>query len=330
MPLVTPGRRSVGDLFVMRCDIRTHLQKGPLDRRMLARAARQKGAIGRQQLIDIGYTKSQITRRRKGGTFIDAAPGVYLVAGSPSGWERDLWVAHLWAGTDTAISHRAAAAAWGLAARPREIDVCYLGEKRKGCPGIKTHYTRLWLPGDICERDGLTLTSPTRTMIDIAGIKGFPLSTALDEALRRKLVSIPRLEMRLDRISRRGRRGVPELWHLLQKLKQGSRRPRSELERRFFECLVAAGLPRPIREHRIEWEGKRFYLDFAFPYAKIAVEADSYEWHTDPSAWKRDLGKRNAAAALGWTLLHSTWADLADRNAPIYQQLRQLLFPTIL
>src|SRR5438270_9369463 len=41
-------------------------------------------------------------------------------------------------------------------------------------------------------------------------------------------------------------------------------------------------------------------VDFAFPAAKVAVEADGYRWHSGRAQWQQDLERRNALTNLGW------------------------------
>ena len=56
-----------------------------------------------------------------------------------------------------------------------------------------------------------------------------------------------------------------------------------------------------------DWE-----IDIAFPAARLAVEVDSWAWHTDPVRFARDREKGNAIVAAGWRLLRFTWRDVTE------------------
>src|SRR6266571_34587 len=81
-------------------------------------AARQFGAIGRSQLVALGHTDDAIWRLLRQGELEDALPGVYRINGAPRSWLQDLRIATLWAGEGAAVSHRSAAALWGLQGFP--------------------------------------------------------------------------------------------------------------------------------------------------------------------------------------------------------------------
>lgn len=55
---------------------------------------------------------------------------------------------------------------------------------------------------------------------------------------------------------------------------------------------------------------RRFRFDYAFPKCKVAVEIDGGLWtygrHSGGVGQKRDMEKMNAAAELGWLVLHYT------------------------
>ncbi len=62
---------------------------------------------------------------------------------------------------------------------------------------------------------------------------------------------------------------------------------RSWLEQDGVRVVTQAGLPTPIRNHRIRLpNGIVRILDLAWPALRIAVEADSWVHHASPSDWR--------------------------------------------
>lgn len=97
-----------------------------------------------------------------------------------------------------------------------------------------------------------------------------------------------------------------------------------------WKPLTRLGVPRPIRQHPVEWSGDAYRIDFAFPHAMVAVEAQSYAWHSSRKAWERDIDKSNALTVLGWTVIYVTWSDLRGNIDATVNRLRDLLLPRFL
>lgn len=64
---------------------------------------------------------------------------------------------------------------------------------------------------------------------------------------------------------------------------------------------------------------RKWRFDYAFPEYKVAVEIDGGLWtggrHSGGMGQKKDLEKLNAAAELGWLVLHYTPAERLDGSA---------------
>ena len=74
----------------------------------------------------------------------------------------------------------------------------------------------------------------------------------------------------------------------------------------------------------------QYRIDFAFPHAMVAVEAQGYRWHSSRRAWERDISKANALTGLGWMVVYVTWSDLKDESDSTVAHLRDLLLPRFL
>lgn len=288
-------------------------------------AAMQHGVISREQLRAVGGTKNTIRRRLDAGRLEAACPPyVFRVAGAPASWPQHLWIAHLAWGENTAISHRASAAAWSLPGFVRPTaELIVPPDRRRVAPGI-VHRGRLH-PTDITYRNRLPVTTVARTLIDLAAIIEPPkLEVAYDDAVRRKLVNAALIERRLAEIGRKGRPGVRTLMEIIQSRRPDRRGPESPAETRFLPLLKEAGLPTPQCQYEVRDEDGRIVarIDFAYPDKKIAFEIDGYAYHSSKSAWVHDRKRRNRLTAMGWLIIHVTWSDL-DHPAELMATIRK-------
>jgi very-short-patch-repair endonuclease len=134
---------------------------------------------------------------------------------------------------------------------------------------------------------------------------------ALDDALLNGLVSCSQIQRRLDAGSHAGRNGAAALAVLLAQRAGASRWTQSEFERRLFALVRSAGLPPPVPQFEVVLpDGRRVYLDLAWPAALVALEAQSYRHHAGRIAWSRDQARMALLSSMGWRILPVTWQDL--------------------
>jgi very-short-patch-repair endonuclease len=190
----------------------------------------------------------------------------------------------------------------------------------RGLSGI-VHRPRSLPSADVTAVDAIPVTTPARTLLDMAAVVSADLvEEALDDALRRKLVSLPRLRWRLTEIGRSGRPGVAVLRSLVDARGHATPVPQSVFETRLLRALKSAGLPEPVIQHEVRDRGRLVgVVDLAFPAARVAIEAEGYRWHAGRLRFERDLARRNSLTALGWRVIHVTWADLNDRTETAVQ-----------
>src|SRR3954468_2482869 len=127
---------------------------------------RQHGVITRGQLLARGVTRHGIAHRLAEGRLHRVHAGVYAV-GRPELTQHGRWMAAVLAcGPGAALSHTSAAALWGI--RPEHAGAIHISVpdgRRPKHPGIRTH-RRAQL--DATAKDGIPLTSPIATLIDLA------------------------------------------------------------------------------------------------------------------------------------------------------------------
>jgi predicted transcriptional regulator of viral defense system len=180
--------------------------------------------------------------RLRTGAWVAVRPGVYRIAGAPVTWHQRLMAACLASGG--VASHRAGAALWGLEGfEPGPVEVVVPGPARRRLAGVRVHRTRDLPRADVGEVDGIPVTRPARTLVDLASVAGGDrLEGALDSALRQQLVTVAYVDRRLAAIGSAGRPGVAALRELLAA--RTERKPAgSQRGNRLAQLAVAAGLP---------------------------------------------------------------------------------------
>ena len=175
--------------------------------------------------------------------------------------------------------------------------------------------------------DGIPVTTAARTLLDLAAVSpADAVEEALDEALRRGLVTLSRLRWRMDELGRRPGSGT--MRRLIDARRDGGRAVKSVLETRVLRLLKRTRLPRPERQHPVRDRGHVVAIvDFAYPEFKLAIEADSYQWHSGRGAWRRDLHRRNRLTHLGWYVLHVTSDDVDHRADELIAAIAAILKP---
>jgi very-short-patch-repair endonuclease len=290
-------------------------------------ASAQHGLLSRAQAHAIGLSKDSIYRRVQSGKWELVLPGVYRIAGSPPGWHQDLMAACLWAGRGAAASHRAAAALWKLDGfAPGITELSTTRNLTCRAPGILMHRVNRLTPAETTVVSSIPVTTPTRTLFDLAGIVEQQLvEAALDDSLRRRLASLPRLRWAAREFGGHGRGGVSAMKQLLKERGPESP-PGSRLETRLIRLLRDSRLPKPRRQYEIREGGKLIArVDLAYPEARLAIEADGYRYHSARSAWQHDRVRRNALTSRDWQVLHITWEDLQLRPKEILGEIARTL-----
>ncbi|HMC05404.1 MAG TPA: hypothetical protein VKJ83_08015, partial [Actinomycetota bacterium] len=145
--------------------------RGP-DERAAAVAEEQCGAIAYRQLVAAGLSGPQVQRRRRSGRLLPtAARAIYRVAGAPTGWMQDAWVAIVAGPAGSAISHTSAAALHGLGDPPPMPHVTVPRAASGRIAGAVVHHASL-VAADRCIVDGLAATRVDRTIVDCAAVVG--------------------------------------------------------------------------------------------------------------------------------------------------------------
>lgn len=304
----------------MRGETHEHLAERCLN----AIKAKQFGLFRRDQATGLGLSEDFIDRRLRQERLERAAPRVYRDPAAPRCWEQQLMAAQLWAGSDSCISHRSAAALAGLAGfKPGWVDIT-APIARRAPAGVHLHRGRLG-GADVIRRGPLRVSSASRTVIDLAAVVSEEtLEIGLDSALTKGLTSTTYLSSRLNRLGSQGRKGSGTLTRLLS-MREGDQGLESPLETKFFRLIRQHRLPRP----QPGLEVGPYRLDFAYPHVKLGIELEGYAYHSGRSAWLDDPPRRNFFTNAGWTVLYFTWDDVTRHPDYVIATLRNHLFPRL-
>jgi Transcriptional regulator, AbiEi antitoxin/Protein of unknown function (DUF559) len=280
------------------------------DEQIASLADGQGGVVERGQLRALGFSASAIDRRVRAGRLHPRFRGVYAVGHRVVGPDGLRWAAVMACGPTAVVSHLSAAATWSLQrSATRIVDVTVGLGGREAPPGVRLHRTRSLPPDEITRLDGLPITTPARTLLDLAasGLNRTRLELAVDRAEKQSLLDFAELRELLARYP--GRPGTPSLKAVLAAY-SAPLDTRSELEELVLELCDAHGLPRPLVNCVIEGEVR----DFCWPSRRLVVEADSYSWHSSPSALNADRERDVQLTLAGWRSLRFTYAQVTRRR----------------
>jgi hypothetical protein len=149
----------------------------------------QHGVVTRAQLLALGVSGRSIEHRLANGRLHALMRGIYAV-GRPSVGRRGWWMAAVLAcGPEALLSHRSAAALWRIrrarAAEVRQGDVHVVVPRAKSRlrPGIRAHRRLDHVAPGRREVDGIPVTHPVATLIDLAAdLPEGQLEAAVNEA----------------------------------------------------------------------------------------------------------------------------------------------------
>jgi very-short-patch-repair endonuclease len=209
-------------------------------------------------------------------------------------------------GPEAALSHRSAAELFEICPWLEYSTQVTVPAGRNPRPGGVVVHRRRLEQSDLARREGIRLTNPLRTLLDLAAYLPLPqVEAATNEAARRDLVDLDLVGSELNAI-----RPIPGKRLLLEVLdSRWFRVTDSELERRFLRLVRRAGLPVPKTGRII----RGFKTDFYWPEFGLVVETDGLRYHRDPAQQARDRLRDQVLTARGLTVLRFThrqvWYD---------------------
>lgn len=289
------------------------------DRVIANTAARQHGIVGRDQLLAAGITNGQIRWRVGSGRLFTVFAGAYAV-GVPAARIEAIRMAALIVTAPSLLSHRDAAEIhelWEPIPGPVHVTVAHGRSIRR--PGILVHRTRHLHRNERRLIGSLRVTTPARTLVDLAATSTEgQLTRAFDEAMRLGKASRDEIAAACERSA--GRPGTGHLTRLIAGPALAFDRTRSRPEARFLRFCANQGLPIPL----VNVPLLGYEVDFLWPGARLVVELDSSH-HDSPSAKASDAARDARLAVAGYRVLRLRPQRLNVAPKALADQIRGLI-----
>ena len=282
---------------------------GSVGERIAQIARMQRGRVARRQLLAAGISESTVGWLVSRQHLIRRLRGVFAVGHTaPTELERET-EALLAVRDGAALSHLSAAGLWGLCTPGSLVEVVVPQGRSSRMPGVRVHRTRFLESQDIRIKHGLLVTSPARTLLDIAATAtDRQLEIAFDRGIVERILKPAHVRDVLDRAG--GHRGRARLAALLHRESDASSMTASEAEERLLALVRRAGLPTP----EVNYPFGAYKLDFYWPAARFAVEVDSYRYHASRYRFERDRRKDNDLRRADVEVMRIVAREITDRS----------------
>lgn len=229
-------------------------------------------------------------------------------------------------GKGSVVSHGTAAALLGLWERdPSLIDVIGPVQAGRKVPGVRRRHTPPPLPRDAHTHYAIPCTSPSRTIVDVAGIVGEgSLRRTIEQAAVNRVLNVPEID---EILAGPRRRGSPLLRAVLDDWRRypPAMRLRSPMEAMLLPLLSRHDIPVPRCNEVLTIGGEPFEIDFLWRRQRLAVETDGGKYHDNPQARVRDGRRDRILKAAGYRTWRLGWDDLEQQpEATMAELIRRL------
>lgn len=293
-------------------------------------------ALVRPELLARGFTDYEIRSGTESGVLTVLARGVVISTAFLDGTReqryRELSIARLRTSRRPGRALAAGSAGavlglpvWGIDVRQVVMADPSRSPGSRASTGVKLMTDKR--PPALTVVDGVLVTSPARTVIDIARTASRVPAIAIgDSALHQELCTMEDLQNELDLITRmtgaeRARLIVSELNGLAESVLES----RSRIE------LVDRGVPMPELQVDLydswgRWIGR---VDFYWREQKTVGEADGeskYQGESGVAVLRKEKGRSDALVEAGNRVIHGGWSDV-DQADGLVARVRRLMEP---
>lgn len=300
-----------------------NLDPTPVDRLIAAIADAQHGVITREQLRNLGVDDNAIRYRVATGRLHRVAPNVFAVGRPSLDMHGQRLRALMTFSSEAWLSHRSGAAVWNLywdATKSTHVSVMH----RRGLApreGVTLHRPRTLRPEDVTTHDGFAVTTPARTIFDLA-------ATEPDRVVERAIEQSDILHLfdlrKIDALAARRIPGTKAVLTLLETVDaEQQTATRSLLEEDFLALSRQYELERPrVNEFVHGWR-----VDFHWPSRRLVVELDSAGFHLNRVAFERDRRQDTELQLAGWVVLRFTYRRVMRERRAVVAAVERMLRP---
>jgi len=168
----------------------------------------------------------------------------------------------------------------------------------------------------------IPVTTPERTLIDLGAVTRWQkVEEAFDGAERDDRAERFAVVKRHAQVRRQGRRGVGPMGVVLRNRLAAP--PDSVIERRFVRLLEDAGLALPELQYEVALpNGRKAYLDTAYPAIRLAWELDGHGAHATRKQRSADNTRAGLLADVGWDLRRFTYEQVMHDGGAVVRAVR--------
>jgi very-short-patch-repair endonuclease len=283
-------------------------------------AAQHDGLVPITPLIAARYSPDSIQDRVTKHVLATARRGVRMQAGVDLTLRRQAMAA-LCRVPDGWVSHTTALALRGLAVESQRLHVSAPTQHR--LDGVVSHRYPDRVRSTTQFVAGMRMSTVAYALVESASVVDLrTLTVLLDFAIQHRLVKLNRLAHVVTEVG--SFRGCRALSELIDERQNGFGYVRSFFEADLDRLLKREGLPLPIRNYRLRTPSGPRILDCAWPWVRKALEADSWQHHSNPSDWARTRTRDRQVTMMGWTVMPVVHADI-KRPRELVALLRRLL-----
>jgi hypothetical protein len=188
------------------------------------------------------------------------------------------------------------------------LPAAIIDTNRRGTPGVTA-----WADGieddEVCVIEGMRVTTPARTALDLAC--RYPVDSAvaaIDALARSTRLKMADVELLAERY--RGRHGIRNARKVLDLVDPGAESPRETWLRLL---LMQNGFPRPATQIPVydDYGALVAELDMGWEDIKVGAEYEGDHHRTDPDVFNKDIRRHEELTELGWIDVRVTKRDTA-------------------
>jgi very-short-patch-repair endonuclease len=292
-----------------------------LDAAIAELAGRQHGVVSLEQLRSLSLDARAVQQRASRGKLHRVHRGVYSVGHRLLSQDGAWMAAVLACGRGAVLSHRSAAAAWGLRPTSRARIEVTIERSRRGPARVEAHRVRALAADDVTTLRAIPITTVARTLVDLAAVlPAHALERAVHEAEVLRLLDTTTVHQAMTRAP--GRRGLARLGHLLSVPSPGP--TRSAFEDRFRTLCRDGELPTPRMNTHVRAGNDLIEVDALWPDTRLIVELDGAAAHHTARAFHDDRRRDAALAAHGYQVIRLTWQRVTEEPEAVRDELRRI------